>query len=80
MGRTYFHEELCKGCGLCVEACPKHILSLAEDRLNQKGYQPAACREPEACTGCAVCARTCPDVAIMVWREAAGARASAATG
>lgn len=69
MSRAVFKEELCKGCGLCVAACPKKILHLANDRINHKGYHPATCLKTETCTGCAICARTCPDVAIEVYRS-----------
>ncbi len=68
MARTVFHEDLCKGCGLCVEACPKKILAFAKHRLNHKGYQPVETIDPEKCVGCATCARTCPDVVIEVYR------------
>jgi 2-oxoglutarate ferredoxin oxidoreductase subunit delta len=40
-GHIVVNERLCKGCGLCVDACPQHVLSLAMDRLNPKGYHPA---------------------------------------
>ncbi|MDR2945369.1 MAG: 4Fe-4S binding protein [Candidatus Adiutrix sp.] len=76
MARTVFHEEFCKGCGLCIEACPKKILAFAEHRLNHKGYQAVDCLRPEECTGCAICARTCPDVVIDVYREAGQAEGS----
>lgn len=69
MSRTVFREELCKGCGLCVQACPRHILALAEDRINHKGYRPATNKNSADCTGCAVCARNCPDVVIEVYKS-----------
>ena len=33
-----FRQDRCKGCGLCVTACPKHILAL-EGGANVKGYE-----------------------------------------
>lgn len=69
MSRPVFREELCKGCGLCIQACPRHILVLAEDRINHKGYRPATCQDPAECTGCAICARNCPDVVIEVYQS-----------
>ena len=59
-------EERCKGCGLCVRACPKKIMQLSQTKLNSKGYHPAEVVDPEACIACAACARTCPDVVIQV--------------
>ena len=62
-------RERCKGCGLCVRACPKKVLRLSENVLNSKGYQPAEVGEPDNCIGCAACARTCPDVCISIIKE-----------
>ncbi|MEG1773503.1 MAG: 4Fe-4S binding protein [Oscillospiraceae bacterium] len=59
-------EEVCKGCGLCVDACPKQVLALADDRINAKGYNPAQVIRPAQCIGCAMCAVMCPDSAITV--------------
>lgn len=63
-----FHEELCKGCQLCISVCPKKLIALSE-RLNKKGYLIPVVQEPEKCTGCAICARMCPDVAIKIEKE-----------
>jgi 2-oxoglutarate ferredoxin oxidoreductase subunit delta len=62
------NELYCKGCGLCVEACPQNVLRLHEERLTPKGYHPAYMLE-ETCTGCGICAVVCPDAAITVYRE-----------
>jgi 2-oxoglutarate ferredoxin oxidoreductase subunit delta len=66
MPRTHFREDRCKGCGLCVEACPKKIVLLRSDRLNAKGFHPAGVDEMEKCIGCAFCAMMCPDSVIEV--------------
>jgi 2-oxoglutarate ferredoxin oxidoreductase subunit delta len=58
----------CKGCGLCVEACPFNIIVLDPERITEKGYHPAMLAEPDRCNGCATCAVMCPDVAIKVER------------
>ena len=68
-GKVTFNENLCKGCGLCVAACPKKILELDKTRLNAKGYHPATCVNPEECIGCTFCATQCPDVVITVERD-----------
>lgn len=68
-GRVKIDASFCKGCGLCVEFCPVHILKLDPDSITQKGYHPAICVDEGACTGCATCALMCPDVAITVIRE-----------
>ena len=63
------NELICKGCGLCVRACPKNVLELSKTKLNAKGYHPAEFARPEDCIGCASCARTCPDVAIRIEKD-----------
>lgn len=68
MGKMTVNENICKGCGVCVLACPKKIISLAKERINVKGYHPAQVLEMEKCIGCAMCATMCPDVAIKVER------------
>ena len=66
MNRVTFNEDLCKGCGLCVEACPKKIIALAAEALNKKGYHPAKITDQEKCIACAMCATMCTDVVITV--------------
>lgn len=69
MNRVTFDPDLCKGCGLCVEACPKKILALASEKINKKGYHPAEITDQEKCIACAMCASMCPDVVIKVERN-----------
>lgn len=49
MAKVTFNEDICKGCGLCVEVCPKKILKIDEKRLNSKGYNPAVMTDQAAC-------------------------------
>ena len=60
-----FKTDKCKGCGLCVTACPKKIVALSND-LNKRGYHPAEVVEQDKCIGCAFCATMCPDCVITV--------------
>ena len=66
MAKVTFNIELCKGCGLCVSACPKKIVKLDSEKINAKGYHPATVTESEKCIGCAFCATMCPDCVITV--------------
>lgn len=67
--RVTFDRDRCKGCELCVSACPKHIVSIDGQATNRKGYHPATVTDMSKCTGCASCARMCPDSIITVERE-----------
>lgn len=66
MAKLTFDVDRCKGCGLCVTACPKHIVALSTSVLNVKGYHPAEITDQAACIGCAFCATMCPDCVITV--------------
>ena len=68
MAKLTFDTNRCKGCGLCVEACPKGLLAIAKDKINQKGHHPAEITVQEKCVGCAFCAMMCPDCVIKVER------------
>lgn len=69
-GRIVVNEMYCKGCEMCVEACPQDVIILAPDRITAKGYHPAALIPGDGCTGCGVCAVVCPEAAITVFRDA----------
>ena len=66
MNRVTFVSDLCKGCGLCVTACPRKIIRLDTEVLNKKGYHPAGIIDQDKCIACALCATMCPDVVITV--------------
>lgn len=50
--------KLCSGCGACVNACPKHIISLEED---YDGFRYPVVQESK-CIECGLCKQTCPYV------------------
>ncbi len=61
-------DQYCKGCELCISACPPQVMELDITRLTPRGYHPAHTFK-DGCTGCAICAIVCPDAAITVYRE-----------
>ena len=68
MVKLTIQTEHCKGCGLCVEACPKKILCLDAAAINHKGHTPARMMDESRCTGCGACALMCPDCVISISR------------
>jgi 2-oxoglutarate ferredoxin oxidoreductase subunit delta len=67
-GAIQVEKERCKGCELCVGACPTGVINMTQD-VNGKGYHVAYMENPEDCTGCVNCAIVCPDGAISVYRK-----------
>jgi 2-oxoglutarate ferredoxin oxidoreductase subunit delta len=69
MGKIVISEEFCKGCGLCIEVCPQHLLRTAK-HVSKTSYHPAELVDPEGkCIACGLCALVCPEAAIHVYRE-----------
>jgi 2-oxoglutarate ferredoxin oxidoreductase subunit delta len=66
-GKVIFDVETCKGCELCIKACPQDSLELSA-KLNAQGYHYVVLVK-DNCTGCTNCALVCPDAVITVYRE-----------
>ena len=70
MPKNYIHIESsqCKGCRLCVEACPKNCIEIGST-INELGYQYAVYKNP-ACIACGFCYYVCPEPgAITVFKD-----------
>ncbi len=68
MNRVEINSEECKGCRLCVEACPKHCLIIST-KINKIGYQCVEFKSEE-CNACGICYYVCPELgAITVIKE-----------
>lgn len=66
-GAIVVNVERCKGCDLCVVACPSDVLVLSKE-ANSKGYNFSHMETPDNCIGCAACAYVCPDACITVYK------------
>lgn len=66
MAKLTINKEACKGCGLCVGACPKGILQVSKTVSNNQGYFVVEEIAPDKCIACAFCATMCPDCVIKV--------------
>jgi 2-oxoglutarate ferredoxin oxidoreductase subunit delta len=64
-GVVHIIEERCKGCGFCVEFCPRGVL-VTSRHTNAKGYHPPEVIENTICADCRLCSLLCPDFAIYV--------------
>ncbi|MBO8438095.1 MAG: 4Fe-4S binding protein [Bacteroidetes bacterium] len=67
-GAVVVDNERCKGCNLCVVACPAEVLALQAKEVNDKGYHYAYMANPDKCIGCASCGYVCPDGCITVYK------------
>ena len=59
------NPSYCKGCSICIDFCPQHVLQPASD-INAKGYILPEVNDIAACTQCQLCVIVCPDLAIAV--------------
>ncbi|MER7008708.1 4Fe-4S dicluster domain-containing protein [Dactylosporangium sp. NPDC000555] len=64
-GTLVIDVERCKGCELCITACPPDVLTMSS-ALNEQGYRYPELHE--GCTGCTACQLVCPDYVFSVYR------------
>jgi 2-oxoglutarate ferredoxin oxidoreductase subunit delta len=65
-GTLVIDVDACKGCNLCIEACPPRVLEMTEHEVNARGYRYPRLRP--GCTGCKACSQICPDFVFQVWK------------
>ena len=58
-GQIEIRRDECKGCGLCLVACPVHCIEIS-NTLNVMGYSPAY-YSGQGCTACGICFYVCPE-------------------
>lgn len=66
-GDIQIAAHLCKGCCLCVAACPPGVLAQSSF-LNRQGYY-AVSYKGTGCTGCGVCFYICPEPGAITVRR-----------
>lgn len=66
-GTIEVDTERCKGCSLCVVACPLNLIELSH-YVNRHGYNFAIQKNADECNGCRSCGIMCPDGCITVFR------------
>jgi len=62
-GRVIIIEERCKGCGFCIEYCPRDVLAMSS-AFNEKGYHTPEVIDGSKCVNCHFCETLCPEFAI----------------
>ena len=65
-GTVVIDTAACKGCELCIPACPPQVLVMTTAEVNAMGF-----RYPEllpGCTGCRACLDVCPDFCFGVFK------------
>ena len=69
-GRVVIDRELCKGCYLCIRACPVKALERDTESNSTGTYPSRPASDPAIagkCIACGNCHEVCPDVCIDVY-------------
>ena len=69
-GQVFLIPERCKGCGFCVELCPREVLEISR-QTNAKGYHlpDIIAGKEQDCVHCEFCTLVCPEFAIFTLPE-----------
>jgi len=67
MQKVVIDIQKCKGCGLCLEVCPKNILNFSS-KYNEAGYNYVECIDDDSCIVCKSCAIVCPDLVFTLYK------------
>lgn len=68
MYRLNLNPAYCKGCGICIEACPKDVIK-SSGRVDAKGHLLPQTGDMARCSGCRLCELVCPDFAIALTED-----------
>lgn len=58
--KPHLPPQFCKGCGRCIEACPKHCITVGTEINAATGLVPVAL-DLDHCNGCGLCISACPE-------------------
>jgi pyruvate/2-oxoacid:ferredoxin oxidoreductase alpha subunit/ferredoxin len=58
--KPFVLPQYCKGCGRCIDSCPKHCISAGTEIDPLTGLVPIVL-DLEACNGCGLCITACPE-------------------
>jgi 2-oxoglutarate ferredoxin oxidoreductase subunit delta len=67
LAKILVDKRLCKGCGICVEFCPKKVLEMGHE-MDERGFHAPEAPREEDCSLCGLCELYCPDFAICARR------------
>lgn len=67
MAKVEINKEYCKSCRLCINVCPKQVLTVGK-YTNKMGYDAVEMDAGKECIGCRMCATMCPEGAIEVYK------------
>ena len=60
-GAIVVDTDRCKGCQLCIVACPKDVIALAQKKVNVHGYPYTESARPDDCYWLCCLCYGCPD-------------------
>lgn len=58
--KPFLFPQMCKACGRCIDACPKHCIEMGTEIDPMTGFAPITV-DLEVCNGCGLCYSACPE-------------------
>jgi 2-oxoglutarate ferredoxin oxidoreductase subunit delta len=68
MFQVIIDGDCCKGCLICMHACPGGVFTLG-DRRSRSGVPVPEPGDGDSCLGCRLCERLCPEMCIEVTED-----------
>ena len=64
MNHIKIDSSKCKACYLCIDVCPKKLISAGKDENSLGAFPVEFTDENKECLGCGICAIRCPHLSI----------------